>query len=187
MSEQETIENMYLDILEKMFHCKNTMVFDTLLQEAINFMHKNPKCSTTLLFIHDYSIKYRMMDLFAIVYLKKKELLPVLKENGIKYIVSKRAYSPIYTPLIKRDIQSVDFLYRNGTDIIAENGFVYFYFEDVDMYGDMVDRCMIEKNNTGIRYIYENTPVEILLKRHKNDFTKETLFVNYLYDYIMPY
>jgi hypothetical protein len=187
MSEQYTLEDMYLDILEKMFNCKDTILFDTLLQEALNFIQKNPKCSTTLLFTHDYSIKYRMMDLFSIVYLKKKELLPVLKENGIKYIVSKRAYSPIYAPLIDRDMQLVDFLYRNGAYIISENGFVYFYFQDVDIYGDMVDRCMIEKNNTSMRYIYENTPVKSLLERHKNVYTKETLFINYLYDYIMPY
>jgi hypothetical protein len=134
-----------------------------------------------------YSRKYNWMDLFSIVYLKKKELLPVLKENGVKYTVSRTVDSPIYAPLVARDMQVVDFLYKNGADIIDEKGYVYYDMDYVDIYGDMVDRCIIEKNNTSIRYVYKNTPVKSIIERHKNVFTRETLFINYLYDYIMPY
>lgn len=182
-------EDVYKKYLKKLFYCKNTSEFEQLLFELIDFIKKcrnrswRSICDTRAeLFWHsDYDFGY--MDLFSIVFLKRKELMYVLKENEIKYSNSSLVHPPIYKPLLERDIKNVDILVKNGFDIINEHGFTYFErpYSDDDII-DMVEILMNEKNTTSIRYIYENVPIKNILK-----YNERRKFTRYVYNYILPY
>lgn len=108
------------------------------------------------------------IDLFYIVYIKNKLLLPILKKNCIYYYSSDiLATPPIYKSLIERDTKATTFLLNNGHDIINESGFVYFNrnIHDYETRIDIIDQLILQKNNTSIRCIYENVSIEHIIKK----------------------
>ena len=182
--------DIYWKLLQKMFHCTINEDFEKLLYEAIDIIKRNKKrdkyVSSYRAFIQNYSKEYKNMDVFSIVFLKNKSLLPVLKKHDIKCYGMKYYDPPIYKPLIERDIETVDFLMKNGYDIIDEVGIAYYDTFEYDGC-DMVERLVIEKNTTSIRYIYENVPLENIIEHEKWSYSPKTRFVRYVYDHILPY
>lgn len=177
----------YIVLLENLFYSKQN--FEEKLKIILDFLkscfYKSIKYER--LYDEEYNkfdytvARFPSLDLFSIVLIKNKSFLPLLKEHKIKSTNSRRVFTPVYDPLMSRDVDAVDYLVKNGCDIITNTGFCFFDFYREDR-KDMIDILLDEKITTSVRYIYENTPIENILQcEARNNFMK------YVYDHILPY
>lgn len=191
LGESDRVRKQYESLLHELFESKNTQEFKNLLHKIIDFIYtwkfyKSIR-SIRIYITHDYTIfnyimcRYYTMGLFDIVLMKNKDLLPILKKHNIECGNTSFTYPPVYIPLMKRDIDTVDYIVKNGCPIINESGYCFYDCGRRDE-KDMVDLLIDMNNTTSIRYVYNQTNLEALLKKcdSKN-------FFRYVYDHILPY
>lgn len=189
---EEFIGELYVKLLQKLFYCKNSNIFEQILYEIIDIrkkMNKDDSFWRTQISYYFWHSLVGWIDLFYIVYIKNKLLLPILKKNCIYYYSSDiLATPPIYKSLIERDTKATTFLLNNGHDIINESGFVYFNrnIHDYETRIDIIDQLILQKNNTSIRCIYENVSIEHIIKKNNNSLPNMGILL-FIYDHILPY
>ena len=181
----DTEKQQYEQLLSEMFNCKNSKKFENLCMMAVNMIHHNKTLAYLRVSIGDYQSEYyEWMNIFSIVLLKNKELIQFLKNNDIVYHPSISYPPPVFKPLLDRDTDRVDFLVRNGVEIVGPQRRVYYYLDDGGNAVDILDKLITDGNTMAIKYIYKNVPLENIVSDETR--INADLF-QYIYDKILPY
>jgi hypothetical protein len=175
----------YEQILGNMFNCKNSKKFEKLCKTAVNMIHRHKTLEYIRVSIGDYQSEYyEWMNIFSIVLLKNKELIQLLKKNDIVYHPTRNYPPPVFKPLLDRDTDRVDFLVRNGVEIVGPQRRVYYYLDDGGNAVDILDKLITDGNTTAIKYIYKNVPLENIVD---DEIRINADLFQYIYDKILPY
>ena len=181
----DTERQQYEQILGEMFNCKNSKKFEKLCMMAVNMVRHNKTLAYIRVSIGDYhSEYYEWMNIFSLVLLKNEKLTQFLKNNDIVYHSSRNYPPPVFKPLLDKDIDRVDFLVRNGVEIVGPQRRVYYYLDAGGNAVDILDKLITDGNTTAIKYIYKNVPWENIVD---DEIRINADLFQYLYDKILPY